>query len=200
MSGAQDTDLSLSELRALITKAARGAGMDWGMAEEAGWAAEWLARRGLPAAEWAADWLAGWNGGADCPVALGTALADAVRAGGQGALGRPLPGGIAGSGYLLPFLHLCLSPGQALSLHAPAGLAARIGASGAVALGPAWSSPSGEWALAWGGEAVPAGAPFGRAQVPAAVLGRLEALALKTTVPPTAASRGDAGSAVADND
>lgn len=200
MSGPQDADLSLSELRALITKAARGAGMEWGLAEEAGWAAEWLARRGLPAGTWAADLLAGWNGGAACPVAQGTALADAVRAGGQGALGRGLPVGISSPGYLLPFLHLCLSPGQSLSLHAPAGLVARIGASGGVALGPAWSSPSGEWALAWGGEAVPAGAPCGRAQVAAPVLDRLEALALKTTVPPTAASRGDAGSAVADND
>ncbi|MGQ0611243.1 MAG: DUF3726 domain-containing protein [Paracoccaceae bacterium] len=200
MSGPQDADLSLSELRALITKAARGAGMEWGLAEEAGWAAEWLARRGLPAADWAADWLADRNGGADCPVARGTAWADAVRAEGQGALGRSLPGGLAGPGFLLPFLHLCLAPGQSLSLRAPAGLAARIGDLGAVALGPAWSVPGGEWALAWGDEPVPGAAPCGRARVSAPVLGRLETLALRTTVPPTAASRGDAGSAVGDND
>ena len=51
-------DLAHSELRALVTKAARGAGLAWGLAEEAGWAADWLARRSLPAGDWAAIWLA----------------------------------------------------------------------------------------------------------------------------------------------
>jgi hypothetical protein len=41
--------LSLSEITALATKAARGAGLSWGEAEEAGWACGWLARAGLSA-------------------------------------------------------------------------------------------------------------------------------------------------------
>ncbi len=42
---------SLSEIMALATKAARGAGLSWGEAEEAGWAAMWLTREGLAGAE-----------------------------------------------------------------------------------------------------------------------------------------------------
>ena len=33
---------SLSEIGALATKAARGSGMDWGLADEAGYAVKWL--------------------------------------------------------------------------------------------------------------------------------------------------------------
>ena len=76
----EDVTLALSELRALIIKAARGAGLSWGMAEEAGWAAEWLARRGLPAADGATLWLdARLRGGQD-PVETGVALADQLAA------------------------------------------------------------------------------------------------------------------------
>ncbi len=39
-------DLSLGELQALVSKAARGAGRSFGMAEEAGRAARWLTERG----------------------------------------------------------------------------------------------------------------------------------------------------------
>ncbi|MGC1487905.1 MAG: DUF3726 domain-containing protein, partial [Albidovulum sp.] len=42
---------SQSEIEALGIKAARGAGYDWGMAEEAGMAARWLAHEGLPGPE-----------------------------------------------------------------------------------------------------------------------------------------------------
>mgnify|MGYP006282351575 CR=1 FL=1 len=40
--------LSLNEVDAVGRKAARGAGLPWGLAEEAGRAARWLAERGLP--------------------------------------------------------------------------------------------------------------------------------------------------------
>ena len=63
-------DLAHSELNGLVTKAARGAGLSWGLAEEAGWAAEWLSRRGLPAAAWAAEWLAQHVSSGDDDVAL----------------------------------------------------------------------------------------------------------------------------------
>lgn len=41
---------SLNEVRALSIRAARGAGLDWGMAEEAGFAVRWLAGAALPGA------------------------------------------------------------------------------------------------------------------------------------------------------
>jgi len=42
---------SRNEIQGLATKAARGAGLPWGLAEEAGWAACWLEMRGIAGAE-----------------------------------------------------------------------------------------------------------------------------------------------------
>lgn len=42
--------LSISELEAIVLKAFRGAGYSWGVSQEAGRAAAWLALRGLPSA------------------------------------------------------------------------------------------------------------------------------------------------------
>ena len=87
---------SLNEIGSLTRKAARGAGFSWGMAEEAGRAARWLAAVGLPGPEALADLLEttddvahgtlcpmdpnaeDWqaSGGVLCPIAAGTALAD----------------------------------------------------------------------------------------------------------------------------
>ena len=39
---------SLNEIEAIGKRAARGAGLPWGLAEEAGKAARWLTARGLP--------------------------------------------------------------------------------------------------------------------------------------------------------
>ena len=47
MSGPDDRTLSLNEVETLAAKAARGAGADWGVAEDLGRAARWLAGRGL---------------------------------------------------------------------------------------------------------------------------------------------------------
>lgn len=90
--------LSFNELESLARKAARGAGMTWGMAEEAGRAARWLCERSLPGAESLACLLSGrgdpdpdavrprrpeavggdWRAeaGALCPIAAGAALCD----------------------------------------------------------------------------------------------------------------------------
>jgi uncharacterized protein DUF3726 len=90
--------LSRNEIDQLCQKAARGAGMTWGLAEEAGFAATWLATRGLdgPGALLAqlqsADGRAWYEicpvvggeefraaGGAQlCPIALGSTLCDHV--------------------------------------------------------------------------------------------------------------------------
>ncbi|MBP5856601.1 DUF3726 domain-containing protein [Marivibrio halodurans] len=91
---------SLNEIEAVARKAARGAGMSWGLAEEAGKAARWLALHDQPGLaalvdllEWrdgrahetlrphettGADGARLWQaaGGALCPVAAGTALVD----------------------------------------------------------------------------------------------------------------------------
>lgn len=87
---------SLNEIGGLTRKAARGAGFSWGMAEEAGRAARWLAGVGLPGAEALADLLEAqdgvahdrlcpanviaprWQavGGTLCPIATGAALCD----------------------------------------------------------------------------------------------------------------------------
>ncbi len=88
---------SLNEVEALARKAARGAGYDWGLAEEAGRVVRWLSRHGLPGAGALAmalqmreavtlrapgpdDFGAAGQGQGDaralCPVALGAAIAD----------------------------------------------------------------------------------------------------------------------------
>ena len=83
--------LSLSEINALCFKAARGAGLTWGEAEEAGWAAAWLTRAGLAGPSILLNWLTEcatlarpvpargrWCAldGPLCPLRAGLALAD----------------------------------------------------------------------------------------------------------------------------
>ncbi len=91
--------LSRNEIESLCTKAARGAGMSWGLAEEAGYAAGWLASRGLDGAgvlathlrsaqgnSWQdicpvvepGEWHARTVGQPLCPIALGATLSDHV--------------------------------------------------------------------------------------------------------------------------
>lgn len=88
---------SIGELSALIQKAARATGMPVGLAQEAGWAAAWLARWQLPAAEVCATFFATleqwdyrihapthfYTGGIVastttglCPVTVGSSLSD----------------------------------------------------------------------------------------------------------------------------
>lgn len=104
-------DLSLNEVEATARKAARGAGRDWGVAEDAGHAARWLCAQGLdgcaamaaalnaggtgPAAPQMPDWRA--KAGPLCPLSAGLALADgAVRL-------SPVLHNVAAPLMLLPF-------------------------------------------------------------------------------------------------
>ncbi len=76
--------LSLSEIDALARKAARGAGCPWGLAEEAGKAARWIAGYGLPGPEALASLLTarrscgctGETGAPNCAIASGAQLSD----------------------------------------------------------------------------------------------------------------------------
>lgn len=191
--------LALSELRSLITKAARGSGLSWGLAEEAGWAAEWLARRGLPAADWAVVWLAARADGAICPVEVGAALADEFTCA-SAVMGKPLPDGLAAPGYLLPFLHRIAQAGSTLQISSKTGRVASVSSAGNVAFGPSWQSQSDGWHLCEADDAPSQARPAARPSVSRLALQCLEALALRTTVPPSVTSRLDAGSTDGDND
>ncbi len=112
---------SLNEIESLARCAARGAGMSWGLAEEAGKAVRWLSAAGWPggaalaallAAEDGADaaalcpdlvggrWRA--RGGLLCPIATGAALSDRAAALAMG--GGVTLGPVARPILLVPFL------------------------------------------------------------------------------------------------
>lgn len=189
-------DMAHSELRSLVTKAARGAGMSWGMAEEAGWAAEWLARRSLPAGKWAADWLAEAINGKPDPVGFGTSLADRLAFGDGPLPQEDLPEDMVAPAYILPFLHLIATRRGPVELASPLGRAVLVEADGTVVFGHSWS----ERARSWRVQSARIRQGASRAQVEASVAECLERLALRTTVPPSDASRRNAGSVTSDND
>jgi len=215
--------MSRNEIAALCFKAARGAGMSWGLAEEAGRAAAWLAQRGLDGPrnlaahlEAAANlpWLeicpdvrtTEWRprtGTPLCPIALGATLSDfamlpdtPLGTGGirTGAVSRPV--------LVLPFL---------------AGVAETLGSEIRVA----W--PGGEACTGRDGTVhgdvqnladekevplhIQAGQPLiglahavSMAPVSSNTLEQLNVFAMKTTVPPSDRSREGAGSGSSDND
>ncbi len=87
--------LTLAEVESYLRKSAQAVGLDWGLAEEAGKAARWLAAFGLPGPECMVSHLANlpgldyqrftpeatdlpWkaSGGVLCPVITGAAIAD----------------------------------------------------------------------------------------------------------------------------
>lgn len=191
--------LSLSELRGLIAKAARGAGLSWGLAEEAGWAAEWLARRGMPAADWATLWLAARVDQALSPVEVGVRMAD-DPANGLGPNGTALPDGLTAPGYLLPFLHRIAETRAPLAITSERGPVALVTPDGQVEFGPCWLPQSSGWTVGKVDGATGWRDPTCRPTVSRATLVRLDAIALRTTVPPSDASRRDAGSSTGDND
>lgn len=209
--------LSLPEIESLCLKAARGAGRDWGLAEEAGWAAAWLAARGLPGPELMLAWLCAppgaaplpqpgtWTAATDaalCPVATGAALADFAGL----PEGDPAPelrlAPVRVPTLLLPFL---------ARVAAQRGTALRIeGAGGTVVVTPQ-GELAGELAPQAGAEAIPL--RLAPAPPPATAMAappnltidrtawrRLDAFALATTVPPSDRSRAGAGAGGTDND
>ncbi|HVJ43864.1 MAG TPA: DUF3726 domain-containing protein [Dongiaceae bacterium] len=73
--------LSLNEIQVESRKAARGAGLPWGLAEEAGYAMAWLAERGIDASAALLDILNRQTGEsvADDPLSIGAAIADQAQ-------------------------------------------------------------------------------------------------------------------------
>jgi len=116
MSDNQTTQLSSNEIEQLCLKAARGAGLSWGLAEEAGMAAAWLALRGVDGPSLLCDRLqlgklAGpqipWNSQKQlqCPIALGAALSDHAGLGQTLMQDEPIDiGFVASPALLLPFI------------------------------------------------------------------------------------------------
>ncbi len=191
--------LALSELRSLVTKAARGAGLSWGLAEEAGWAAEWLARRGLPAAEWATVWLAARIEGAISPVEVGARLADEL-AGDAWPEGRALQDGVSAPGYLLPFLHQITKDQVPVAVMSSSGHVVSVSADGRIEFGPCWLPLSCGWIVSKDSQVAFKHGAVTRPCISKSILECLDGLAFRTTVPQSESSRLDAGSSTGDND
>lgn len=207
-------ELGRSEIEALCFKAARGAGYSWGLAEEAGFAAGWLAAQGGDGAaallavlraenlqkpepgKWSAA-----KGTMLCPLITGAALSDFA---GLGIFG---PGVTVGPVFqpvmLLPFLGLCAERlRQPLQVGWDEGclLVGPQGVSDPLALAKLATTPFGLITIALADGMTPKAAAKGRA-VLAEVLEGLNSLALKTTVPPSETSRSQgAGAGLSDND
>jgi hypothetical protein len=215
--------LSRNEVASLCMKAARGAGMSWGLAEEAGFAAAWLVQHGIngPSHLYAhLDQAQGrpwsdlcptvtpgaWQAPARralCPIALGATLCDyvglpeSIKAGSSLKIGK-----VDHPVLLIPFL-------------------AGIGASNNILFDIEWTG--GTASIDGGSEAllnavtaldeqqvpITLTTRFGkhqaatRAKVPsisAEVIAALNTLAMRTTVPSSESSRAGAGSTTPDND
>lgn len=213
------TLLSRNEIETLCLKAARGAGLSWGLAEEAGFAAGWLAARGIDGAGALLDHLQNWASGAILvrdrhwtaakdaplsPILLGAALDDhAVLA--AGPWSAPITIAITHQPILLvPFLvraaKVCAKP---LALTWPGGSlmiptggdvdASAMSALKRVEVTTLTLSPTSD---------VPDCEITGRTTAPlsAVTLEKLNTLALRTTVPASDTSRRGAGAATTDND
>lgn len=216
--------LSQNEIEQLCLKAARGAGMSWGLAEEAGFAAGWLAMRGLDGAgallaqlRDAADrpWqeicpvvapggFRAANGGSLCPIALGAILCDHARLPETAMDATPLQlGPVNHPVLLLPFLsELARARGHGLRLDWPGG-AVLLTAGGRV-FGDlaALAAETGLQAQLSADSAAldEPTPPTTPGLVPTEILLGLNAYALRTTVPASDASRAGAGASAGDND
>lgn len=208
--------LSGNETEMLCLKAARGAGLTWGLAEEVGYAARWLQTRGIDGTTVLLahlDWLDGrpWDtlcpeatgklrargAGLLCPIALGATLSDVavLPEGTVGPVARPV--------LVLPFLHpLAQAKGETIEMAWQGGRATVtplgavggdldvLGDLGAVSLTLAYSEAAGEADAALTFDGRPS----------ATTLALLNDYAMKITVPASGSSRVDAGAGTGDND
>lgn len=223
--GAEPAPLSCNEAASLCMKAARGAGMSWGMAEEAGFSASWLVSHGIDGPSYLRAHLeradgkawedlcptitpATWRNAADhavCPIILGTTMCDYADLP-QG----PAPDAVIQLGpvsmpiLLVPFLAE-LARKNALKI-------TLVGADGTICIedSAAWLDVAARSLTAQQLDltlSVKAAQPH-KSSVPttskscttAATIAALNTLAMRTTVPASEASRASAGSTLSDND
>ncbi len=222
----QPAPLSCNEAMSLCLKAARGAGMDWGMAEEAGFAAAWLVSLGIDGPTYlrahleraeGKDWNdlcpvvtpTTWRSAKDqtvCPIILGATLCDyaGLPEGLQpnacialGCVSAPI--------LLIPFLaELALERNLTITL---------AWADGSICIEDDMASFGtasellSTLQLDLKVSAKPAQQPFktdarptANAHTTAATIAALNNFAMRTTVPASDASRARAGSTLSDND
>lgn len=205
--------LSLSETHALCAKAARGAGFDWGHAEEAGHAVAWLAARTLPGCalilrrlQMGADALTTPHS-VQCPLRIGVALVDHVNLP-EAARDYARLVNVALPGLMLPFVALAArlrgadlgvaANGQDFRLYAD-GTAPNLAAMSAVC-----DLSVGDIRLTFGPrQARPVPQKKTCAPLPSTPMDiwrALDALALRVTVPPSDHSLSGAGGEGSDND
>lgn len=204
---------SLNEMETLARKAARGAGMSWGMAEEAGKATRWLCARGLPGGAillalleqndqcppdeiGPIDCGAVWRGpkGQLCPLIAGAALADSAES-----LTPLTLEGVTQPAFLLPFAAMIAEvrgDGVTLSWEGctasfpPAQASGTLDPTGPVTVRLEFAATS--------GDALP---DRWRTDVSPEVAKALNAFAHRTYAPATEASRlAGAGAGLSDND
>ena len=181
-------DLSLNEVETLAAKAARGAGLPWGVAEDVGRSAVWLASR---VGDWAGSLLTLLEAppaDAQSPLLLAGPLADGAVATAEH-VAAPLwllPLLLVGPGRCNPVVlrlgdvEIRCNPGEEPGATLPAeALTALAAAPVALRLAEARLAPL--------PHALPA--RWRRSAVPVATLARLEALAARTYVPASDQSR-----------
>jgi len=217
--------LSCNEVAALCMKAARGAGMSWGMAEEAGFAAAWLVSHGIDGpthlrahlesarerhwSDLCPSVTAGtWGNAAGhplCPIILGATMCDyAALPEGPVAGCSILLGAVSHPILLTPFLaDVAQANGVSIAVAWSDG-SVRIGQGDAwpAAVAEALCVPERDLTLtattAPAGQPCPSSAPSPRTG--AETIAALNDLAMRTTVPASAVSRAGAGSTLSDND
>ena len=212
-----DVALSLPEIGSICVRAARGAGMSWGHAEETGEAARWLARYGFAWAEIILSRLDGPKGavftpkptvwqteGPVCGLCVGAALADFARLPeGPGSAGVSL-GRVLDPLLVLPFVaYAAKMLGTALRIERD-GETFAILAPDQLLVMPSVDSLDRIEALRIAPDTnVAKGKPLVETTarpVAAKLWARLDALALGMTVPATEQSQSGAGAEGSDND
>ena len=218
MTGPLTRQLSSNEIEQLCQKAARGAGLSWGLAEEAGMAAAWLSRHGIdgpsllnqrlhlgPLAGPMIPWER--QSRLQCPITLGAALSDHSDLAPTSLQGRVLDLGlVAVPVLLLPFIaQLACRKGHTVEV-TTSGAAIFLSASGAVDLGD--NQKAGSALLPQARVSISAATQTARnppprtepPPVPIPTIASLDHFAMATTVPASALSRAGAGAAVGDDD
>jgi len=201
--------LSGGEVKDLCLRAARGAGLSWGLAEEAGFAARWLHERGLDGTRALLEHLeaggASWpsakleNGallatGTErlSPIVFGAALSDLATVTRDSLRANPIHQPV----LLLPFLHLAAGTIDKNGTLAWEHRRVTVSSSGRLtgAVEKLAASETADVSVSFS-ESV--SGPDFKPSLPSALahetITRLNALAMETTVPATDTSRADAG-------